>query len=68
MSLGTTSRLSGKQLEDDGSSACVLSLAYIGSSRKRLRKVGLESKYILMFCIEIMHITFIIIRRFLDGK
>ena len=27
MSLGTTSRLSGNQLEDDGSSVCVLSLA-----------------------------------------
>ena len=32
VSLGTTSRLSGNQLEDDGSSACVLSLACIGSS------------------------------------
>ena len=31
VSLGTTSRLSGNQLEDEGSSACVLSLAYIGS-------------------------------------
>ena len=26
VSLGTTSRLSGNQLEDDGSSVCVLSL------------------------------------------
>ena len=33
VSLGTTSRLSGKQLEDGGSSACVLSLACIGSSQ-----------------------------------
>ena len=31
--LGTTSRLSGNQLEDDGSSACVLSLAYIRFSQ-----------------------------------
>ena len=33
VSLGTTSRLSGNQLEDDGSSPCVLSLACIGSSQ-----------------------------------
>ena len=33
VSLGTTSRLSGNQLEDDGSSVCVLSLACIGSSQ-----------------------------------
>ena len=32
-SLGTTSRLSGNQLEDDGSSACVLSLSCIWSSQ-----------------------------------
>ena len=32
VSLGTTSRLSGNQLEDDGSSACVLSLACIRSN------------------------------------
>ena len=32
VSLGTTSRISGNQLEDDGSSVCVLSLACIGSS------------------------------------
>ena len=30
MSLGTTSSLSGNQLEHDGNSACVLSLACIG--------------------------------------
>ena len=29
----TTSRLSGNQMEDDGSSVCVLSLACIGSSQ-----------------------------------
>ena len=33
VSLGTTSRLSGNQLEDDGSSACFLSLACIGLSQ-----------------------------------
>ena len=33
VSLGTTSRLSGNQLEDVGSSSCVLSLASIGSSQ-----------------------------------
>ena len=32
MSLGTSSRLSDNQLEDDGRSACVISLACIGSS------------------------------------
>ena len=32
VSFGTTSRLSGNQLEDYGSSVCVLSLARIGSS------------------------------------
>ena len=33
VSLGTTSRLSGNRLEDDGSSVCVLSLACIGTSQ-----------------------------------
>ena len=33
VSLGTTSRLSGNQLEDDESSVCVLSLVCIGSSQ-----------------------------------
>ena len=33
VSLGTTSRLSGNQLEDDGSTACVISLACIRSSQ-----------------------------------
>ena len=33
VSLRTTSRLSGNQLEDDGISVCVLSLACIGSSQ-----------------------------------
>ena len=33
VSLGTNSRLSGNQLEDDRSSACVLSLAFIRSMR-----------------------------------
>ena len=33
VSLGTTSRLSDNQLEDDGSSVYVLSLAYSGSSQ-----------------------------------
>ena len=32
VSFGTTSRLSGNQLEDDGSSVCVISLACIGFS------------------------------------
>ena len=33
LSLGPTSHLSGKQLEDDGISVCILSLAGIGSSQ-----------------------------------
>ena len=33
VSLGTRSRLFGNQLQDDGSSACVLSLAYMVSSQ-----------------------------------
>ena len=33
VSFGTTSRLSGNQLEDDGSLVCVLSIACIGSSQ-----------------------------------
>ena len=33
VSLGTTYRRSGNQLEDEGSLVCVLSLAYIGSSQ-----------------------------------
>ena len=33
VSLGTTSRLSGNQLEDDGSSVCVLYLAYVRSNQ-----------------------------------
>ena len=31
--LGTTSRISGNQLEDDGSSVCVLALSCVRSSR-----------------------------------